>query len=198
MVVNGKQSGEDFYLSCLYKPDILKGLDWNLVQNKVTPVITNEEPGEDYFLVRPLQLDDYEKGYLQLLSQLTTVGDITKDDFEARFLKMQKAGCYFVTVIEDIRHSKIIGSATLVTELKFIHTCGHRARLEDVVVNNTYRGKQLGKLIVLTVTLLAKKLGCYKMSLDCKDQLIPFYKSLGYALEPGNANTMMLRYESKL
>lgn len=32
------------------------------------------------------------------------------------------------------------------------------------------------------------------MSLDCKDPLIPFYKTLGYKLEPGNANSMMLRF----
>lgn len=50
--------------------------------------------------------------------------------------------------------------------------------------------------IVVTVSLLAKELGCYKMSLDCKDKLIPFYKSIGYTLEPGNANTMNIRYEA--
>ncbi|XP_066154731.1 probable glucosamine 6-phosphate N-acetyltransferase isoform X1 [Euwallacea fornicatus] len=197
MVINNKVNGE-FHPSYLYNPDFLTGLDWNSVKSSVTPFVTNEEPGEDYFLIRPLQIDDCDKGYLPLLSQLTIVGDISRSEFEAQFLKMQKAGCYFVTVIEDIRDSRIIASATLVTELKFIHKCAERARLEDVVVNNSYRGKQLGKLIVLTVTLLAKKFGCYKMSLDCKDQLVPFYKSLGYVLEPGNSNSMMLRYESKL
>lgn len=59
---------------------------------------------------------------------------------------MQKAGCYYITVIEDTRKNEIIGAATLVTELKIIHSCGLRGRLEDVVVNSTYRGKQLGKL----------------------------------------------------
>lgn len=59
---------------------------------------------------------------------------------------MQRAGGYYVTVIEDLRTNQIIGAATLVTEFKFIHECALRARLEDVVVNNTYRGKQLGKL----------------------------------------------------
>lgn len=59
---------------------------------------------------------------------------------------MHKAGGYYVAVIEDLRNKRIIGAATLVTEFKFIHGCGLRARLEDVVVNNTYRGKQLGKL----------------------------------------------------
>lgn len=34
------------------------------------------------------------------------------------------------------------------------------------------------------------------MVLECKDDLIPFYKTLGYKLEPGNANSMAIRYEN--
>lgn len=113
---------------------------------------------------------------------------------------MKAVGDYYVTVIEDTRVNQIIGAASLIVERKFIRGCALRARLEDVVVNNTYRGKQLGKLIVVTVTLLANHLGCYKMSLDCKDKLIPFYTSLGYVLEKGNSNSMTIRYsgDSKL
>lgn len=48
--------------------------------------------------------------------------------------------------------------------------------------------------IVATVTLLAEHLGCYKMSLECKDSLVKFYTSIGYVLEPGNGNSMHLRY----
>lgn len=32
------------------------------------------------------------------------------------------------------------------------------------------------------------------MTLDCKDKLIPFYVSLGYACEQGNANSMNIRF----
>lgn len=110
---------------------------------------------------------------------------------------MRAKGDYYVTVIEDLRKNKIIGSATLVVERKFIHSCGSRAKLEDVVVDDTYRGKQLGKLIVVTVTLLAEHIGCYKMSLECKDKLIPFYRSIGYVDEPGNSNSMVLRYANQ-
>lgn len=59
---------------------------------------------------------------------------------------MKRTGEYFITVIEDTRSEKLIGAATLLIEYKFIHNCALKARLEDVVVNNTYRGKQLGKL----------------------------------------------------
>lgn len=47
--------------------------------------------------------------------------------------------------------------------------------------------------IVVTVSLLAHELGCYKMSLDCKDKLVKFYETLGYKLEPGNSNAMNMR-----
>lgn len=117
--------------------------------------------------------------------------------FTDRFAEMRAKGDYYVTVIEDLRSNKIIGSATLVVERKFIHSCGTRAHLEDVVVDDTYRGKQLGKLIVVTVTLLAEHLGCYKMSLECKDKLIPFYRSIGYVDEKGNSNSMTLRYANQ-
>lgn len=48
---------------------------------------------------------------------------------------------------------------------------------------------------MVTVSLLARHLGCYKMTLDCKDKLIKFYETLGYVLVPGNANSMTIRYD---
>lgn len=42
-----------------------------------------------------------------------------------RFHKMKYSGDYYVTVIEDTRINKLIGSATLVIEHKFIHDCGN-------------------------------------------------------------------------
>lgn len=50
--------------------------------------------------------------------------------------------------------------------------------------------------IVVTVALLAEKVGCYKMTLNCKDKLIPFYESIGYVHEKGNGNCMNIRYNS--
>ncbi|XP_055525684.1 probable glucosamine 6-phosphate N-acetyltransferase [Wyeomyia smithii] len=179
----------------LYDRSLLVGLDFSVSPANFNPPITATHPGESWLLIRPLQTGDYNRGFLQILSQLTTVGDVTLVQFLNRFAQMRASGDYFVTVIVDTRYDKIIGSATLVLENKFIHGCSVRGRLEDVVVDDTYRGKQLGKLIVVTVSLLAQRLGCYKMSLDCKDKLVPFYKSIGYTLEPGNANTMNIRYE---
>jgi len=189
---NGVASSEEY----LYPPSMLQKVDFNRSPTKFSPPISAQDPGESWMVVRPLQRGDYDKGFLQLLSQLTSVGNCTRQQFDDRFHFMQQSGGYFVTVIEDTRSKKIIGSATLAIEQKFIHNCALRGRLEDVVVNNTYRGKQLGKLIVVTVSLLAESMGCYKMSLDCKDSLIAYYKTLGYHLETGNSNSMNMRFDS--
>ncbi|XP_070143450.1 probable glucosamine 6-phosphate N-acetyltransferase isoform X1 [Drosophila kikkawai] len=179
----------------LYDPSLLIKLDFHRSPAKFKPFISAANPGEPWMKVRPLKDTDYDRGFLQLLSQLTHVGNVNRTQFLTRFSQMKASGDYFVTVIEDTRKNEIIGAASLVIERKFIHNCSVRGRLEDVVVNDTYRGKQLGKLIVVTVSLLAEELGCYKMSLDCKDKLIKFYESLGYVLIPGNSNSMTIRYD---
>ena len=119
---------------------------------------------ESGLVLRSLCLEDYDRGYLTLLSQLTTVGDITREEWEARWHQMRDCNStYYVVVLEDSTLGQVVGAATLVLERKFIHSCGSVGRLEDVVVSDKYRGRQLGKLLVTTTSLLAVKLGCYKV-----------------------------------
>ena len=73
---------------------------------------------------------------------------------------------YYVIVLEDTREGRVVGAASLLLERKFIHSCGSVGRLEDVVVSEAYRGRQLGKLLVTTANLLAVKLGCYKVEMS--------------------------------
>ncbi|KAI1302403.1 putative glucosamine 6-phosphate N-acetyltransferase [Halotydeus destructor] len=147
------------------------------------------------FRLRPLRLSDYENGYLDVLAQLTSVGEMDKTTFQNRFNEMKKAsGCYYILVLEDESTRKIAGSATLLIEFKFIHEAALRARLEDVVVDEAYRGRHLGKILVEAVKQLARKRGCYKISLDCSDKFVNFYKSFGYAAEPGRDNTLVIRF----
>ncbi|KAF2356638.1 GNAT domain [Trinorchestia longiramus] len=196
-VQNGTQSngcvGPENWDEPLYDPALLLGLDWASMKC-MKGGVSSDSPGLG-FRVRPLQRGDYSRGFLELLSHLTKVGDISKENFVARFDAMRACkGHYYVTVVEDLNEGKIIASATLAVELKFIRECAKRGRLEDVVVSEEYRGKQLGKLIVSTITLLAKKVGCYKIGLDCTDVMKTFYTSFGYAGEKGNDNTMIIRF----
>ena len=132
----------------------------------------------DNLVLRSLKIDDFERDYLKLLEQLTVVGDdVNKEKFEDRFSKMKSClNSYYILVVHDLKTNKIVGSTTLVNEQKFIRHASSRGRIEDVVVDDKYRGKKLGKLLLDFAVVLSKVIGCYKVSLECKDGLKKFYQ----------------------
>ena len=89
----------------IYDSSLLHDLDLKSCDVTFNPPITVLNPGEGLRL-RPLQLSDYEAGFLNLLGQLTKVGEICEEEWETRFRSMKnKNGTYFVTVLEDT-HTK--------------------------------------------------------------------------------------------
>jgi len=177
----------------LFDPQLLKGLDLSMCPTTFNPPISINDPGEG-LMMRPLSLGDFHRGFLPLLSQLTTVGEVAEEQWQKRFNRMlSMQDTYLVTVIEDTTTGQVVGSATLVVEDKFIHNCGRVGRVEDVVVSKEVRGRQLGKLLLATLTLLARKQGCYKVTLNCADPMVKFYNGFGFLCEEGDANFMALR-----
>jgi len=180
----------------MYDKKMLDELDFSKFESKFSPVITISNPGEG-LRIRPLQCSDFSAGYIDLLGQLTSTGDISNEEFIDRFESMRSCpNTYYITVVEDITTGRIVGSASLVLEQKFIHKCALRGRVEDVVVSDQYRGRQLGKVLMATMVLLAEHLGVYKLTLDCRDHMVPFYQSFGYNKEHGNSNYMQIRFKS--
>ncbi|XP_050437653.1 glucosamine 6-phosphate N-acetyltransferase [Adelges cooleyi] len=152
---------------------------------------------QDRFLLRPLCLDDYERGYIGLLSQLTSTGDVTKEMFTDTFnvMKNNNGGTHYIIVVHDTQKNRIVATGSLIIEKKFIHSCGKRARVEDIVVDSDYRGKGFGKIIVQRLIALAKILKCYKISLECLNAKVNWYGSMGFVQEPGNSNFMQIRFQ---
>lgn len=127
---------------------------------------------------RKLLIDDFNKGYLQLLEQLTIVGNLSKDEFSNIFNNINNNT--YIYVYEDLEAQKIIASATLIIEQKFIHNGGKVGHLEDVVVDSNYRGFRIGQKLIQKIINLAKNKNCYKLIADCKTNLIPFYQKNGF------------------
>ena len=88
---------------------------------------------------------------------------------------------------------KIVCTATLVIERKFIHNCATRGLIEDVVTIKQYQNRGLGKLIIQTQIELAKSLGCYKITLNCKEEKVNYYKKFGFVAEEGNDKFLVMR-----
>lgn len=82
-------------------------------------------------------------------------------------------------VIEDVASSRIVGTATLFKELKFIRGCAACGHIEDVVVDSTYRGKHIGRRLLERLREEALDMGCYKIILDCSEENQPFYEKCG-------------------
>jgi glucosamine-phosphate N-acetyltransferase len=128
----------------------------------------------DLLNFRRLEKADYDKNYLELLKQLTTVGDVSQEKYETTVNKMGAE----VWVVEF--EGKIIASVSLLLEQKIIHECGIVGHLEDVVVDKDYRKYGLGKFIIERIIKIAKERGCYKLIGDCKSELLGFYEKNGF------------------
>ena len=138
------------------------------------------------YQITELEKDDYYRGFLRLLEQLTTVNvdDITYDQFLNQLDKIKSK--VFV-----IRHdNQIIGTSSVFIEPKFIRKLSHVGHIEDVVVEKNYRGKGLGKMLLNHCLRYAKDQNCYKVILNCENKNIKFYEKCGFI----NKNVEMCQY----
>jgi|TARA_B110000977_G_scaffold107940_1_gene140581 glucosamine-phosphate N-acetyltransferase len=141
----------------------------------LVPANKNVETGEMIF-VRQLQADDYEKGFLQLIGQLTTVGNVGKEQFVTRFNAI-RGGPEFVFVVEE--NGQLLASGTILLERKFARNTGWCGHIEDIVVDKNCRGRGMGLVIVRALMKVADQMGCYKVILDCSEDNQPFYEKCG-------------------
>jgi glucosamine-phosphate N-acetyltransferase len=83
----------------------------------VSPEIAASLP-EGYTL-RALQRGDYEKGFLDCLRVLTTVGDITQEQWSERYewMDTQGKGAYYLLVITN-ETGKVVATGALIVERK--------------------------------------------------------------------------------
>ncbi|PRP85816.1 glucosamine 6-phosphate N-acetyltransferase [Planoprotostelium fungivorum] len=132
-------------------------------------------------LIRPLQIDDYDKGLLDVLSQLTQVGTVTREQFQKRFQEWKNAvDTYFIIVVEDTQTKKVIGCSSLMVERKTVHNAGKVGHIEDVAIDSGYRGKDLGAKLIFQLKHIAVQQGCYKVILSCSEKNKPFYEKSGF------------------
>ena len=135
------------------------------------------------YVVRELEVSDYEKGYLDLLKYLTDVGTISEEYFRIQFEYLKNRQTSFVRVIEDTSANKIVATGTVYIEYKFIHQVGKVGHIEDLVVHSDYRGKGLGSKIIENLKLLANANGCYKITLSSPVESEEFFTKRGFKVK---------------
>ena len=130
--------------------------------------------------IRLLLLSDYYKGYLSLLKQLSEINsDMTYDDFKDKWLQISNNIYHQIYVIEI--DNKIVASGTILVEPKFIRNSKFAGHIEDIVVDEKYRGNGLSKIVMNKLLEVAKELECYRVTLNCQESKLGLYQKFGFS-----------------
>jgi glucosamine-phosphate N-acetyltransferase len=128
--------------------------------------------------IRELQKKDLQNGFLTTLDALRIVSNIDKNKAEEVFEKINSNPNHIIVIAE--LDERIIGSATLLIEPKFIHDGGLVGHIEDVVVKKDFQGEKIGNKIIKFLLEFARDRGCYKTILNCTDDVKEFYEKIGF------------------
>ena len=137
---------------------------------------------------RPIKEEDISQVFI-LLNQLKKMDleNIDKkkawDNFSSNTSSNSIVGVY---------DNKIVAYGSVVIENKIRgEIAGH---IEDIVVDEEVRGKMLGVLLIKELVEVAKRKGCYRITLFCKEELINFYSRNGFKVN----NVIMKKYLTEL
>lgn len=125
------------------------------------------------YIIRKLNKNDYDK-YLILINQFRNT-IFSKEQYENILNKIENNSSIWIIEYDN----KIIATTTIIYEYKFIRNIVKLAHIEDVCVDENYRNKGIGNLLINHVVNEAEKEQCYKITLDCNEQLEKFYKKSG-------------------
>lgn len=117
--------------------------------------------------------------FLETLSHLRET-DLSIEEAQQVFLERVRAGIRtFVTLL--LPDEKIVGTASLIVEQKFIRHGGKVGHIEDVATREGYEGLGVGRAVIEHAVQQARAAGCYKVILDCSEENVPFYEKCGFS-----------------
>jgi glucosamine-phosphate N-acetyltransferase len=160
----------------------------------------NENKKKYSFLLGELQQEDLARGFLETLDSLIagTSKNLDRSEVERIFQEIESNPLHKIFVVYALGEEKdnkgcndpidnkkvIVGTTTLLVEPKFIFGGGRAGHIEDVCVRKEFQGLGIGSWLVKHTTTVAESLmGCVKIVLDCSDETMPFYESLGYSYQ---------------
>jgi len=130
----------------------------------------------DKYLLRLIESDDYDRGFFDLLAQLTAAPKLEREIFE-EIISDKNINIY---VIEDRETGKLVATMRLNFERKLIRNGGLVCHFEDFVVDERHRKAGLGSFLVRFSQIKASERNCYKILGICVEGLMPYYEKQGF------------------
>lgn len=134
------------------------------------------------YIIRKLELNDFKKGFIDLLCQLRPVlnnGSSAENSFIQVYNTVNKDTKSSVFVVES--DTIIVATVTLVCIPKFIYGGRCLGQIEDLVVHSMHRNKGIGtKLVQHCVDYGIKTMNCFKIALCARPNANSFYSKIGF------------------
>ncbi len=126
--------------------------------------------------IRQMVAPDLNRGFLEALSALSEV-NLTFEEAVPVFQRRLNSGLHTYVAEQD---GTIVGTASVFIEQKFLHSGGLVGHIEDVAVDPQRHGQGIGRELVQYLIQHCRNLGCYKILLQCTQELMPFYEREGF------------------
>lgn len=127
-------------------------------------------------MIKRMSLQDINEDFIRILNQLahcTLRVEEAIDVFNKRNSEIFRTYGYYLD-------NRLVGTASCTLEPKFIHNNGYVMYIEDVVVDEPYRKRNIGTELVQHLVMVAKLAGCYKVMLNAAWNVTAFYLKLGF------------------
>jgi len=122
--------------------------------------------------------------YLLLLSELTVTNYIETSLFVKNVERISEMGAIIVGVIDNsLKDIEIVASGTIIIEPKIIREGRNVGHIEDIVVSKEMRGKGISQQILDILKLIAREKNCYKVILDCDENVKNVYIKNGFNIK---------------
>lgn len=84
-----------------------------------------------------------------------------------------------IIVIED-SNNNLIGTGTILIEKKLTNGGCNMGHIENILIDEKYRGNGYGELLVNYLLGIGKENKCYRVDLNCTSELEHFYQKNGF------------------
>jgi len=130
---------------------------------------------------RLLKITDLKSksGFWETLANLTPNKKVNYFQAIKAYCKIKKQNGFTYVAI-DSETNKIVGTAKLLVEQKFIRGLSLAGHIEEVATKKGYEGQGIASQLVNLALKKADELGCYKIILDCRPELVNFYEKFGF------------------
>ena len=133
----------------------------------------------------PIHKEKIIKSYYQLIKQLSDTVNYDVDKFIINLNKIYNNGIIYVACLNLPPSDDfiIVASGTCFLEPKIIHNFMNVGHIEDIVVDTNFRGKGIVHNILNHLKNYAVSNNCYKVILDCHQDLVKVYSKSNYELK---------------